>query len=85
METSNFSPSNWFPLGLSLSLPKPTLVAIEAEHSNSVSQCLEECLSQWLSKTRNVIEKEEPTWTLLAYALRSIGEVASADNIEISK
>ena len=85
METSNFSPSNWFPLGLSLNFPTPTLVAIEAEHSNSVSQCLEECLSQWLNKTRNVIEKEEPTWNSLVYALRSIGEVASADNIEISK
>ena len=85
METSNFSPSNWFSLGLSLNLPKPTLVAIEAEHSNNVSQCLQECLSQWLSKTSNVVEKEEPTWNSLVYALRSIGEVASADNIEISK
>ena len=85
MEISNFSPSNWFSLGLSLNLPTPTLVAIEAEHSNNVSQCLQECLSQWLSKTRNVIEKEEPTWTSLAYALISIGEVASADSIEISK
>ena len=85
MEISNFSPSNWFPLGHNLNLPTPTLIAIEAEHSNSVSQCLQECLSQWLSKTSNVVEKEEPTWNSLAYALRSIGEVASADNIEISK
>ena len=83
LKTSNFSPPNWFPLGLSLSLPKPTLVAIEAEHSNNLSQCLEECLSQWLRK--GVVEKDGPTWESLVGALRGIGEVSSAEMIEISR
>ena len=84
LKTNNFSPSNWFLLGLSLSLPQSTLDAIKAEHSNNVSQCLQKCLSQWLRKADDVVEKDGPTWSSLAGALRSIGEVASAEMIEIS-
>ena len=83
LKRNKFSPSNWFPLGLNLSLSRPTLVAIEAEHSNNMSQCLEECLSQWL--TKGVVEKDGPTWESLAGALRGIGEVSSAEMIEISR
>ena len=85
LKRSNFSSQKWFPLGLSLSLPKPKLDAIKAEPSNDPSQCLQECLSLWLSKTDEVVEKGEPTWNLLASALRNIGEVAAAETIEISK
>ena len=85
MKKSNFSSQNWLPLGLSLSLPKPTLDAIEAKASNDASQCLQECLSQWLSKTDEVIEKGGPTWDSLANALNNIKEVAAAESIEISK
>ena len=86
LRTSHFSPPNWFPLGLSLGILKPTLDTIEAEHRNNVSRCLLECLSQWLSKADKVVEKGGPTWNSLAIALRNIGEIVSAEKInEISK
>ena len=85
LKRSNLSPQSWFPLGHRLSLPKPTLNSIEAEHSKNASRCLQECLSQWLSKADEVAENERPTWDFLASALRSIGEVIAAETIEISK
>ena len=85
LKKSNFSPQSWFSLGLNLGLSKPRLNYIEAEHNKNASQCLQECLSQWLSKADKVIEKGEPTWDSLASALRNIGEVAAAESIEISK
>ena len=86
LRMSHFSPPNWFPLGLSLGLLKPTLDTIEAEPRNNVSRCLLECLCQWLSKADKVVEKGGPTWNSLANALRNIGEIASAEKVnEISK
>ena len=84
LKMSNFSLPNWFPLGLSLSLSKPTLAAIKGKHGND-SQCLQECLSQWLSKHDKVIDNVGPTWDSLATHLKSIGEVASAEKIEMSR
>ena len=81
LRTCNFSPPNWFPLGLSLGLLKPTLDTIEDEHRHNVSRCLLECISQWLNKADKVIEKGGPTWDSLASALRNIGEVAAAEKI----
>ena len=85
LKRSNLSPQSWFPLGHRLSLPKSTLDAIVAEHSKNASQCLQECLSQWLSKADEVDENERPTWKSLANALRSIEEVVAAESIKISK
>ena len=81
---SNFSMQNWSPLGLNLGLPQSSLDAIEAD-SKVGSQCLQECLSQWLNKANEVINKGAPNGESLANALRSIGEVSSAENIEASK
>ena len=86
LRTCNFSPPNWFSLGLSLGLLKPTLDTIEDEHRHNVSRCLLECISQWLSKADKVIEEGEPTWDSLASALRNIGEDVAAVRInKISK
>ena len=82
--TSNFSPPNWFPLGLSLGLPKPTLLAVKGKHGNE-SQCLQECLSQWLNKVDKVVDNIGLTWDSLATGLKSIGEFASGEKIEMSK
>ena len=84
LKMSNFSPPNWFPLGLSLGFLKPTLAAIKRKHGND-SQCLQECLSQWLSKVDKEIDNVGPTWDSLATCLKSIGEVASAEKIEMSR
>ena len=75
---------NWSPLGLNLGLPQSTLDAIEAD-SKIESQCLQECLSQWLSKSNEVVNRGGPNWESLANALRSIREVSSAESIEASK
>ena len=81
---SNFSTQNWSPLGLTLGLPQPTLDAIEAD-SKIGSQCLQECLTHWLSKANEVVKKDEPNWESLMNALRGIGEISSAKSIETSK
>ena len=81
---SNFSMQNWSPLGLSLGFPQSTLDVIEADFKVE-SQCLQECLSQWLNKANEVIEEGGPNGESLANALRSIGEVSSAESIEASK
>ena len=84
LKTNNFSIQNWSPLGLKLGFPQPTLDAIGAD-SKVGSQCLQECLSQWLSKANEVVKKGGPNWESLANALKSIGEVSSAESIETSK
>ena len=52
-----FSYRRWFELGLLLGILQPTLAKIEVDQSNDVARCLQECLTCWLRRSSNVIEK----------------------------
>ena len=70
-------------LGLKLGLYRDTLGAIEAKYKDDVDSCLLECLTRWLKKVDNVVNKGAgPNWILLTSSLRDIDEVAVADSID---
>ena len=79
---NRFPKTKWLPLGLKLGLYKTTLDVIKAENQGDVGSCLLECLSAWLSKADNVVNKGGPNWILLTSSLRDIDEVAVADNVD---
>ena len=79
---NHFPKKKWLPLGLKLGLYKTTLDAIKADNKDDVGSCLLECLSAWLNKADNVVNKGGPNWILLTSSLRDIDEVAVADNVD---
>ena len=78
------SDAKWNDLGLKLGLYHPTLETIEKKFKSDPSDCLKECLRQWLEKKDNVMAKGGPTWSSLVNALSYINK-AAADKIKKMK
>ena len=76
-----FPSHRWSPLGLQLGLLQPTLSDIRAKYRDDPENCLQECLTLWLSKADKVTESGGPTWDSLASALHKIGENFGAEKI----
>ena len=76
-----FPSHRWSPLGLQLGLLQPTLSDIRAKYRDDPENCLQECLTLWLSKADKVTESGGPTWGSLADALHKIGENFAAEKI----
>ena len=81
LSDSHFPSSRWSPLGLQLGLLQPTLTDIKAKYNNDPDECLQECLTRWLSRADNVDESGGPTVESLTSALNKIGEVSAAMKI----
>ena len=77
-----FPSYRWSPLGLQLGLLQPTLSSIRSKYRDDPESCLQECLTQWLSKADKVTESGGPTWDSLADALKTIEEVFTAEQIK---
>ena len=71
LKRSGFSNTKWYNLGLRLGLVKNTLDGIDAQYRGDFDRCLMECLSCWLNKE-----------LMLTSALRSMNQVAVADNVD---
>ena len=81
LKRCGFPETKWDDLGLRLGLLQTTLEAIERNNHGDVSRCLTKCLSQWLRRADNVDSKGGATWDSLSTALRSMNEVAVADEL----
>ena len=81
LKKNGFSDTKWYSLGLRLGLVKNTLDCIEARYDD-LDRCLMECLSCWLNKADNVVNKGGPNWISLTSSLRSMNQVAVADNVD---
>ena len=81
LKRCGFPETKWDDLGLRLGLLKNTLEAIERMNRGDVSRCLTECLSQWLRRVDNVDSRGGATYDSLLTALRSMNEVAVADEL----
>ena len=84
LKRCGFPETKWDDLGLRLGLLQTTLEAIERNNHGDVSRCLTRCLSQWLRRADNVDSRGGATWDSLSTALRSINEVAVADELSES-
>ena len=81
LKRNGFSDTKWYSLGLRLGLVKNTLDCIEARYDD-LDRCLLECLSCWLNKADNVVNKGGPNWISLTSSLRSMNQVAVADSVD---
>ena len=77
-----FTDSRWFELGLALGLSKNTLDTIKANNSHDINQCVIECLSKWLERVDDVVNKGGPTCDSLSAAIRAMNDIAVAENLE---
>ena len=77
----SFPETKWDDLGLRLGLLKNTLDCIRKD-SDTTSSCLTECLFQWLRRADNVDSRGGATYDSLSTALRSMNEVAVADELD---
>ena len=80
LKRCGFPEIKWDDLGLNLGLLKNTLEVIRKD-CDTTSSCLTECLSQWLRRADNVDSRGGATWDSLSTALRSMNEVAVADEL----
>ena len=80
LKRCGFPETRWHELGLRLGLLKNTLDNI-AETFTRPEARLMECLSQWLRRADNVDSRRGATWDSLSTALRSMNEVAVADEL----
>ena len=81
LKRCGFPETRWHELGLRLGLLKNTLDNI-AETFTRPEARLMECLSQWLRRADNVDSKGGATRDSLSTALRSMNEVAVADELD---
>lgn len=84
LENCYVSSADWTNLGLKLGLYYPTLLAIGKKFNGDPSDCLKDCLYQWLEKKDNVMAYGGPTWSSLVNALRTVNK-AAADKIKKEK
>ena len=82
LKRCGFPQRRWKELGLRLGLHKNTMDAIERNHPGDVSQCLTQCISQWLSRADNVDSRGGATFDSLSDALKSMNENAAADKLD---
>ena len=71
----------WKDLGLQLGLSYSTLEAIEMERCKKVNDCRMDMFVAWLRMKDKVSTVGEPSWRLLKFALRKVGEDDVADKI----
>ena len=71
----------WIRLGLKLGLYFPTLKKIEKDYGKT-DRCVMEMIASWLQQQDNVSKKGVPSWAVLQTALREIGEIQLADEID---
>ena len=81
LKRCGFRETKWDDLGLRLGLLKNTLEVIERMNRGDISRCLTECLSQWLRRADNVDSRGGATWDSLSTSLRSMNEVAVANEL----
>ena len=82
LKRCGFPQRRWKELGLRLGLHKNTMDSIERNHPGDVSQCLTQCISQWLSRADNVDSRGGATFDSLSDALKSMNENAAADKLD---
>ena len=82
LKKHNFDDSQYFDLSLCLGLLYITINAIKVQHKASPPNCLHECIAAWLKQVDKAEEKGGPTWYTLIDALRSIKQIAAADEID---
>ena len=80
LKRCGFPETRWHELGLRLGLLKNTLDNI-ADTFTGPEARLMECLSKWLRRADNVDSRGGATWDSLSTALRSMNEVAVADEL----
>ena len=81
LRSGHFPCAKWRWLGLQLGLYEPRLEDIDEKYRGDPEKCLYGCLSAWLKRKDKVDEKGTPSWPVLAAALGTIGEAATASNI----
>ena len=81
LKRCGFPETKWDDLGLRLGLLQITLEVIKRKNHGDVLRCLIDCLSQWLRGIDNVDSRGGATWDSLLTALRSMNEVAVADEL----
>ena len=74
--------SDWQSLGLALGLLYPTLKKIDDDQRGKTDRCVMEMIAAWLQQQDNVSKKGVPSWAVLQTALRKIGEIQLADEID---
>ena len=72
----NISTTEWFRLGLKLGLTSDELEVIESDKKSDSSGALMAVLRKWLKQSDN------PTWRAVVGAMRDIGEVKKARDLE---
>ena len=72
----NVRTTKWFHLGLKLGVREDTLDTIERDRKLDANGALVDILRKWLR------ECENPTWVALVCAMRQIGEINSAKQLE---
>ena len=82
MKQGYFPSHHWSPFGLQLGLLQPTLLSIRTKYRDDPENCLQECLTLWLSKADKVTESGRPSWDTLADALKTIEEIFAAEQIK---
>ena len=82
LDKCRFPVKRWRNLGLKLGLSINTLDIIESDHTSDIERCLDECLSRWLRRVDSVDERGGATWDSLSTALRSMKEIAVADELD---
>ena len=81
LKRCGFPETKWDDLGLNLGLLKNTLDNIADTFTRPEARLIE-CLSKWLCRADNVDSKGGATWDSLSTALRSMNEVAVADELD---
>lgn len=74
---AGFLPTEWYKLGKKLNIKDAKLKIIEKDYSDTERQ-YDECIALWLRQT----PASERTWDTIVIALRDIGDIAVAENIE---
>ena len=72
----------WIRLGLKLGLLYPSLKKIDEDQRGKTDRCVMEMIASWLQQQDNVSKKGVPSWAVLQTALREIGEIQLADEID---
>ena len=80
LKRCGFPETRWHELGLRLGLLKNTLDNIADTFTRPEARLME-CLSKWLCRADNVDSRRGTTWDSLSIALRSMNEVAVADEL----
>ena len=81
LKRCGFPETRWHELGLRLGLLKNTLDNIADTFTRPEARLME-CLSKWLRRADNVDSKGGVTYDSLSTALRSMNEVAVADELD---